>query len=182
MRPVVLRTERLELSPPTLDDADTITEYCRDPLFERMLTTPWPYEHEHAVGFIEHVVGPGWRDEKEYTWGLRRDGALVGMIGAREALRDVGFWLGAPHRGQGLTAEALRAVCTWLFAERGWESVGWEAFTGNVASARVARAAGFRFTGVAPVRVPARDGSTPDGWHAELRATDLGAVHEGWPD
>ncbi len=39
MTPVELRTARLVLSPPTLDDVDAITRYCQDPLFERFLTT-----------------------------------------------------------------------------------------------------------------------------------------------
>lgn len=43
MEPVELRSERLTLSVPTLDDVDAITRYCQDPLFERYLTTPWPY-------------------------------------------------------------------------------------------------------------------------------------------
>ena len=181
MLPVVLRTARLELSPPTLADADAITGYCRDPLFERMLTTPWPYEREHATGFVTEVVEPGWRDETEYTWALRREGALVGVIGARAALRDVGYWVGAPHRRLGYLGEALPAVCRWLLEDRGWDLVRWEAVVGNHASAAAARAVGFRFTGVAPVAIQWRDGSHPDGWHAELRPADLGTPHGGWP-
>ncbi|MEO6532384.1 MAG: GNAT family N-acetyltransferase [Pseudolysinimonas sp.] len=181
MLPVTLRTARLLLSPPTLDDVDAITDYCQDPLFERYLTTPWPYVRADAEGYVE-VVAARWADAtEEFNWAIRTpDNALMGMIGWRTR-GDVGFWMGAKHRGHGYMVEALATMVEWVFVEHAPERIEWETLPGNVASARVARAAGFRYTGIAPVLVPARDGSHPDSWHAELLRDDDRDPKPGWP-
>jgi RimJ/RimL family protein N-acetyltransferase len=187
VRPVELRSERLTLSAPTLDDADAITRYCQDPLFERYLTTPWPYGRADAVWFVD-AVARWWAEGSEYTFGIRLGdvgdgpdaGPLIGMIGWR-ARGDVGFWMGAEHRGQGYMVEALATLVEWVFVEHEPERIAWETLPGNIASARVARAAGFRYTGIAPVHVPARDGSRPEGWHGELLRDESREPKPGWP-
>lgn len=187
MEPVELRSERLVLSVPAgSDDIDAIARYCQDPMFEQYLTTPWPYTLDHARDFVERFVPERWADESEFTWGVHSGpdehapGALLGMIGWRSR-GDVGFWMGAEHRGRGYMVEALAAVVEWAFVERSAERIDWETLPGNFASARVARAAGFRYTGVAPVLVPARDGSHPDSWHGVLLRDDDREIKPGWP-
>lgn len=166
---VALRTQRLLLNQPGPADRDLIVEYCRDPLFERYMTLPWPYERQHADFFLETVVPEGWASDREYTWAIRAGAGepLLGVIGYRSETRDVGYWLGAPHRGQGIMPEALGAVLDWVF-EHGVDRVEWECVVGNLASASVARKAGFSYTGTAPTRLTFRDGSHPDAWHGEL--------------
>lgn len=179
MEPVALRSARLVLSIPNSGDIDAIVRYCQDPLFEQYLTTPWPYSRVDAVSFVDLVAGR-WRSEAEFTFGIRTEsGELLGMIGWRTR-GDVGFWMGAEHRGHGYMLEALTTVVDWVFAERGADRIDWECLPGNVASARVARAAGFRFTGVGPVIVPARDGSFPDSWHGVLLPDDDRERQPGW--
>ncbi|MDP9026927.1 MAG: GNAT family N-acetyltransferase [Actinomycetota bacterium] len=181
MEPVKLRSSRLVLSTPTLEDVDAIVRYCQDPLFERYLTTPWPYTRDDGVVFVEQFVPDGWAADRDCTWGIRSpDGRLLGMISWR-IRGDVGFWIGAEHRRRGYTVEALGSVCDWVFADRGADHIDWETLPGNFASAHVARAAGFRFTGTAPVLVPRRDGSHPDSWHGELRREDDRSIKKGWP-
>ncbi len=180
MKPVTLTTERLVLDQPTTADRGLIVEYCRDRVFEHFMVTPWPYEPEHADFFLDQVVRPGWETDTEYTWALRRDGEFLGVVGYRFQAGDVGYWLGAPHRGNGYMTEAVRAVCDWLFA-RGVESIAWECIVGNVSSASAVRKAGFRFLGEAPSVVQDRNGNYPPAWHAELRAGDPAAPRPGWP-
>ena len=187
MRPVELRSERLVLSIPSGDaDIDAIAHYCQDPLFERYLTTPWPYTRADAREFVERFVPQRWADDSEYGWAIRSEqGALLGMIGWRTR-GDLGFWMGAEHRGNGYMVEALAAVVEWVFAEpvvdgHAVERIDWETLPGNYASARVARAAGFHYTGLAPVVIPARDGSFPDSWHGMLLRDDDRDIKDGWP-
>ena len=183
MLPVILRSERLVLDAPTMGDRDAVAEYCTDPVFERYLTTPWPYLREHAEGFVrEHVPG-GWAGDREYTWALRLgDGEpLLGVLGVRTERHDLGFWLGAPHRGNGYLPEAARAVIDWMFADRGVQRIRWEAIVGNTASAAAARKLGFAYTGVAPADVPSRDGSRPRAWHGILAASHTRDEKPGWP-
>jgi RimJ/RimL family protein N-acetyltransferase len=181
MKPVELRTRRLTLDQPTRADRDLIVEYCRDPLFERFMLTPWPYQPEHADTFVDRYVPEGWRTDREFTWALRRDGVFLGVVGFREAAHDIGFWLGAPYRGNGYMPEAVTTVLDWAFDVRGADSVVWECMEGNVASMTVARKTGFAFTGAGPSLIPARDGSHPAAWHGRLHAEDDRAPKSGWP-
>lgn len=180
MIPVELTTERLVLNQPEARDRDLIAEYCSDPLFERFMTTPWPYELKHADYFITEYVPIGWSTDAEFTWALRRaaDGPLLGVIGYRIARGDVGYWLGAPHRGSALMSEAVDAVTEWLFA-RGIPVVLWECIEGNVASAGVARRSGYTYTRTGPSDLGLREGMHPVSWHAERRPGP--PVPSEWP-
>jgi RimJ/RimL family protein N-acetyltransferase len=88
--------------------------------------------------------------------------------------------MGAPHRGNGYLGEALAAVIAHWFAT-GHDAMGWSCLVGNIASARTARRAAFRFTGTRPSSVEYRDGSRPDSWHAVLRRDHPREPQPGWP-
>ena len=186
MKPPTLTTARLLLDQPTASDVDLVAEYCADPLFEQLMETPWPYERRHAEWFIHEHVPVGWETGREFTWAVRAAAGtpILGMIGVRvhelPGEADVGYWLGAPHRGQGLMTEALRAVDDWAFAG-GTSRMQWWCVAGNLASAAVARKAGFRFAGVETEAHPARDGSPRETWRAELLAADDRTPKDGWP-
>jgi RimJ/RimL family protein N-acetyltransferase len=180
--PETLSGDRLVLSVPVDSDLDRIAEYCIDPEFERYLTTPWPYTRAHAESFVRDYVPAAWHDDSEYTWAIREgeDGPLLGMISWRRR-GDLGYWMGAPHRGKGYTSEAVAIVIEWVFGTGLATRIRWESFAGNLASARVAQRAGFRFAGTGPLEQPARDGSHPGGWHAVLERDDDRAPTDGWP-
>ncbi|WP_395638430.1 GNAT family N-acetyltransferase [Pseudolysinimonas sp.] len=180
MLPAQLRTARLVLDQPSPADVDLITEYCQDPLFEQYLTTPWPYVRAHAAHFVDYHVPTGWTRGTECTWAIRSGGALVGVIALRAERDDVGFWLGAPHRGLGYGGEALSSVCDFAFSH-GRDLVRWECVVGNTASAATARSAGFTYTGEAAAEIPARDGSVPLAWHGILSSGDSRERKPGWP-
>ncbi|AMB57790.1 GNAT family N-acetyltransferase [Microterricola viridarii] len=184
MLPVELRTERLVLNPLVESDIDAITAYCQDPLFERYLTVPWPYLREHAASFVNELAPAWWASGAEATWALRHeaDGPLLGVVSFRMEKHDLGFWIGAEHRGFGYMPEAVSRVADWALNEAipGLERVGWECIAGNVASARVARKAGFRFTHTAPSSLPDRDGAHPESWFGALDA-GVRSIHEDWP-
>jgi RimJ/RimL family protein N-acetyltransferase len=173
---------RLLLDQPTEADIDAITGYCQDPVFERFLTLPWPYERKDAEFFVNEYVPHGWETGTEVTWALRRDEVLLGVVGVRASRSMVGFWLGAPHRGRGYMPLAVSAVADWVFASGWLHDIRWEAVVGNTASLAVARKAGFRYTGIEPANVVGRDGSRPDSWQAVLHAEDDRAPKPGWPD
>jgi len=181
MIPVVLRGARLVLDQPGAADVDVITSYCQDPLFERYLTTPWPYLREHAEGFVLTHVPAGWESDSEYTWAIRVDGEFAGVIALRTERADVGFWLGTRHRGHGYMTEALRAACGFGFDELGLDVIRWECLVSNLASAATARSVGFEYTGEASAEVPARDGSTPPAWHGILHPSSSRTPQPGWP-
>ncbi len=199
MRPISLHSSLLQLDLPVAADADAVFNYCQDPLFERYLTIPWPYQRAHAVGFLSEIVPAGWANDREYIWALRSARgeptgtsgfdepahALLGVIGLRRpqpGIGSIGFWLGAPFRGRGLMPQAHRLVTDWAFTTGVVTVVRWECVLGNVSSARLARAAGYSYTGIAPASVESRDGSHPDSWHAVLDADDNRSVKSDWPE
>ncbi|TFD54204.1 N-acetyltransferase [Cryobacterium frigoriphilum] len=195
MLPVTLSSELLRLDAPVPADAARVFEYCQDPSFERYLTVPWPYLVEHAEGFLAEYVPGGWASDREYTWALRAPDTadLLGVIGLRLLgpsvdehagvlqLGSVGFWLGAPFRGQGLIGEAQRLVFDWAFETGLVGAIHWECIVGNTASARAAWKAGFTHTGVGPSVAAYRDGTHPLSWQGQLRADDDRTPRRGWP-
>jgi RimJ/RimL family protein N-acetyltransferase len=182
MMPVTLRTPRLVLDQPVAADRDAIVEYCRDPLFETFMTLPWPYQPQHADFFINDVVPTGWASGSELSWSIRESdgGPLIGALGWRSVGNDVGYWLGAPHRGRGIMTEALTAVTDYLFTEFDLAEIRWECVVGNMASARVAEKSGFSYTGEGPTELAFRDGSHPAAWHGIL-TPDRSSNGLDWP-
>lgn len=183
VRAPVLHTKRLRLDSPALSDRLAVARYCRDPLFETLMTLPWPYEQRHADFFLHRVVPGGWLSGDELTWAVRENesGPLLGIVGWRSELGDIGFWLGAPHRGRGLMTEAVIAVTDWLMTDFGRTEIAWECVIGNAASVSVARKSGFTFTGERPTELTFRDGSHPAAWHGVLRAGEPRVERTGWP-
>lgn len=131
-----LETARLTLDQPTAADVDDIARFCAEPVFDRFMVTPWPYERQHAVGFIEEYVPNGWAQNTEWTWAIREHGAadLLGVISVRLDGGMVGYWLGALYRGRGILPEALETVVDAVFARTELDRVRWECTRGNVAS------------------------------------------------
>jgi RimJ/RimL family protein N-acetyltransferase len=116
------------------------------------MTLPWPYTLGDASAFVGEYGAHAWESGSEFSWAIREidEGPLLGMIGYRTALSDVGFWLGKPHHGKGMMSAAVRLVAAKLFDMGITSEIGWECVVGNLASMAVARKSGFAFTGIDP--------------------------------
>lgn len=192
LQPVTLQSARLLLDQPNSDDIPAITRACQDPVFEDLLTLPWPYLPEHAEFFVNTLVPRGWETGVEATWAIRprmigddaphpsSTSALYGVIGVRTRLGDLGYWMSPEYRGQGFMPEAIEAVISWLADSQFVppENLTWSCVAGNYASAAVARKSGFSFTGVGPAVGEHRDGTFPEAWHARYTG---GAAATPWP-
>lgn len=184
MEPVALHTARLELSAPQDADIDAIFEACQDALIQRYTTVPSPYERQHAEGFVAKTA-QWWAEASETTWAIRHEGALAGMVGlhrlgAGTGSGELGYWMAPAFRSRGLLTEACRAVIDWGFSPDGLglARIEWRAVVGNTASARTARALGFRYEGL--LRSVLRHGADErdDAWIAGLLAGDDRARQE----
>ena len=187
MRPVVLRTRRLVLDLPMPYDAEAVTRHCQDPLFEQLLTTPWPYTRADADAFLGEYVPESWATGAELTWALRLapGGELLGVVGLRSPEHEIGYWIGAPHRGAGYMSEAATAVADWALdgGVRGAQSLRWRAVEGNIASAKVARAAGFRRLAAGGATLPARNGRDErPAWHGVRTAEPDPGAFTSWAE
>ncbi len=184
MEPVTLRTERLVLSMPTLSDVDAVFAACQDVQLQRFVPVPVPYERAHAQGFVVGLVPQWWRDDVEYTFGIRvsDDAPLLGVVSWQREVGAVGYWLAAEHRGRGVMTEALGAVIGWVFERHPTDEVWWEAVEGNVGSAIVAQRCGFHWKGFGRIE-NARPGQETRGWQASLsrREHASGTLDATWP-
>lgn len=132
-------------------DIERVVEACSTEDARRFLMTPWPYERSDAEFFVREFAPGGWRGgHDERVWAIREtlNGPLAGVIGLREGIREVGFWLHPDAQGRGLMADALRTLVGHAEGCLVWPEVHWRCFDGNTASMRVARAAGFTYLGV----------------------------------
>jgi RimJ/RimL family protein N-acetyltransferase len=181
MKPVTLRSARLVLDQPTLADVDLVTEYCQDPIFEKFMLTPWPYGRSDAEKFVGTVIPLMWEDDTEYSWALRLGSEFLGLIGYRTKAHDIGYWLGAPHRGNGYMPEAVSTVADFAFGFSS-RALFWECIPGNLASAAVAHKIGFSFLGEGTSLYPDRNGAEAVAWHGTLAPTDSREPKPGWPN
>ncbi|EAR24175.1 acetyltransferase [marine actinobacterium PHSC20C1] len=179
MQTFTLTSERLTLDALTGYDAELMTAYCQDPIFEHTLTIPWPYAKSDAEFFINNLVPQWWEDDDEYTWAIRETGKpeLLGVISFRLYNDTIGYWMGEPHRGKGFMKEAVAEVCRWVFST-GRPEVRWEALVGNKASAAIAKSLGFIYTGIEPASSEYRGGTHPPSWWATLTAPDENPTYE----
>ncbi|WP_037575836.1 GNAT family N-acetyltransferase [Phaeacidiphilus oryzae] len=181
MIPPVLTTARLVLRPLGAPDVDAVTEACQDPEIQRWTTVPSPYTRRDAETFVTELAPRGWAEHTLLNFGAfrRDDGALVSSIGLHardlrhgEGIAEIGYWTATGQRGQGLTAEGVRAVCRWGFEELPVHRIEWLAVVGNEGSRAVAHRVGFHFEGTLRSRLLHR-GERRDAWLGSLLPDDL---------
>ena len=156
-RPTVTRSDGVVLLRPwTRSDAAFMAEASRDPAIERF-NGPAPGSLAEAMSVIERIE-ERWRSfeaEGDPTGAAfaivdAASGEALGMCGIDDwSSTDVaqfGYWLAAGARGRGLATRAVILMTTWLF-ELGAARVFLTIQSENVASAAVARRAGFTFEG-----------------------------------
>jgi RimJ/RimL family protein N-acetyltransferase len=148
-----LRDGDLALRPKTPDDADALTAACQDPEIPRWTAVPSPYTRADAERFIV-------ASEAEATAGRTasllavdaRDDRLLGSFSVMELDRapgygEIGYWVAAEARGQGIAPRAVRLLTGWAHRELGLTRIEILAHPDNAPSCRVAEKAGFRSTG-----------------------------------
>jgi len=169
------------------DDVDRIVEACSTEDAERFLDTPWPYRRADAESFVREFAPAGWRGEHdERTWAIRESlrGPIAGVVGLRGERAEVGYWLHPDAQGRGLMADALRTLVGHAEGCLTWPEVHWRCFDGNVASMRVAKAAGFSYLGAhetEPTTGRGRAGARRLEHHAVRVAGGMPAGARPWP-
>jgi RimJ/RimL family protein N-acetyltransferase len=147
-----LLTADLVMRPPLPEDAPEAFELLNDPDVRRWnpgrecpdLTTAEQWCRD----------GADWSDGTHATWHAvdRGTGRMVGnaslfAIDADDAVAKIGYRVLPAARGRGMARQIVDAVTRWAFAERGLARVQLEHAVPNLASCRVALAAGFVLEG-----------------------------------
>ena len=145
--PTEIRLQHALLRPWRPSDAESVARHANDREVWRNMRDrfPHPYMLEDARQWITFVatVPAG------TNFAIEVDGAAVGGI-SFEPLADVfrvgaeiGYWVGRPYWGRGITTEAVRAVTDHCFRHFDFIRIQASVFSWNPASARVLEKAGY---------------------------------------
>lgn len=151
---VVLRAARLTLRAPREEDVDGIVAAGSDPITQRWLPLPDPYEREHAVTFVADKAPAARASGNGLVRAIECDGVLAGMIDLKKTdwhqrATEIGYWAAPAARARGVMTEAVVTLSRWVLTEAAFERVILRIAPGNTASIRVAEKAGFAYEGTA---------------------------------
>jgi RimJ/RimL family protein N-acetyltransferase len=148
----VIDTADLVIRPPAVEDAQRAFEMLNDPAVLRWNKARDCPDLETAAAWLRD--GADWSDGTHATWSAldRATGSLVGnvslfAIDTDDKVAKIGYRVHPDARGRGVARQMVDAVTQWAFTERGLARVQLEHAVPNLASCKVAVAAGFVLEG-----------------------------------
>lgn len=141
---------RLGARPPVRADWRSWVELRRASLELHRPWEPWPFREPDRQLFRAQL------ERQAYLLIRLADGALVGQVNVNQIVRGpfqngcLGYWIGAPHAGQGYMSEGVRLVVRECFTTLGLHRLEANIIPDNEASLRVIRKCGFRREGFSP--------------------------------
>jgi RimJ/RimL family protein N-acetyltransferase len=131
-------------------DAEPLHAIMQDPSLREFLSLPDPYTRDEARRWVEQFgqVGRAGGSGLGCAVVEQSSGRLVGSAALQlTGDPEIGYWMAPAARGAGYAAEVARTLCSWGFS-LGLPRIRLGCHVRNLASARTALAAGFRFEGV----------------------------------
>jgi len=145
-------TERLLLRLPTEADAEDVLVMMRD--HETVLWNPAPLVVDPQSAREWCLRGADWSDGTHATWHAadRVTGRFVAncsvfAIDGEQSTAKIGYRVAPWARGRGVASQVVDVVTSWAFAELALARMQIEHAVANVASCKVATAAGFSWEG-----------------------------------
>ena len=163
--------DALYLSEYQSTDAPTLVEFLNDIEIARNTSTiPYPYTSDDAHRWLQMVADGTAQNGGPSNWAIRHEiKGLVGGIGIflhkgwTGHFDELGYWLGAPYRGQGWMSKTVLRFTEWQFELRpGLLRMEAWVYAHNTPSQRVLENAGFQREGVARKRF-LKNGDALDG-------------------
>ena len=143
-----IRTERLIIKVPEIDDRFELTQLINDKDVIKWLSdTPFPYTLNHAEEFIERSQEKAIKQET-YNFIIFLDKKILGGIGLTEFKKEsceLGYWLGKRFWGNGFATEAVKSILDFGFGQLNLEEIYAAYKIGNERSKRVLMKCGFQF-------------------------------------
>jgi RimJ/RimL family protein N-acetyltransferase len=133
------------------DDLDALVRYANNPKIAANLRDqfPHPYTRSAAAAYLTDVHSA----DIETSFAVEYAGEAIGGIGFKlgtdiaRLSAEMGYWLGEPFWGRGLTTRAVLATSDWAFENYKLTRIFAMAFSHNVGSMRVLEKAGFEREG-----------------------------------
>ena len=143
-----IRTERLLIKTPEIDDKFELTQLINDKDVIKWLSEiPFPYTLSHAEEFIERSRERVLKQES-YNFMIFQDKKMIGGIGLSEFNNkscQVGYWLGKKYWGNGFATEALKSILDFGFDQLNLEEIFAAYKIGNDGSKMVLSKCGFEY-------------------------------------
>ncbi len=149
---MILETDRLILRQWRECDAEALYKYASDKKVSELALWPCHTSLEMSREVIRNVFIP---NPFLFAIVLKETEEAIGCIGlvpqdgehysTTTSEREVGYWLGRPHWGKGLTTEALKKLSEHLRDTSQLKSLLITTDARNLSSQRVAEKCGFKF-------------------------------------
>ena len=113
---------------------------------------PYPYTTDDAIDFLAGVMAAD--KDSQYAFAILCDGTLAGSIGVYRSANvhrytaEMGYFIAEPFWGRGITTEAVKQTCRYIFAHTDIARIFAEPYAYNTASCRVLEKSGFQLEGV----------------------------------
>lgn len=153
MHPVELERDGVRLRPWTMGDVADVHRMVQDPQIPRFMDIPADHTLEGVSRFTASTLH-GWERDRSWSFAIT-DAAtaqLVGSIALDPSLDDreigeIGYWLGAEHRGKGYASRAVRMITEWGFEICGLSRIQITTHPDNEPSRQLALACGYAYEG-----------------------------------
>jgi RimJ/RimL family protein N-acetyltransferase len=143
-----LLDKELKLRPFNDSDSIRLAELCNNKKIWDNLRDyiPHPYSESNAIEYIEYCK----KENPQVTFAIEFNGDFVGSIGLIKQLdvykltAEIGYWIGEPFWGMGITTRAVRLITNYGFNNLGLIRIYSGVFDFNKASQRVLEKGGFK--------------------------------------
>ncbi|HLP63754.1 GNAT family N-acetyltransferase [Flavobacterium sp.] len=137
----------MKLRPWKIEDAENLANYANNPKVAQCLTNafPHPYTIENAKSFIEMVSN----QNPTAIFAIDIDDEALGSIGLHAQTdimcknMELGYFLGEPFWGKGITTEAVKQMVEYGFENFDVTRIYARPYGNNLASQKVLEKAGF---------------------------------------
>ncbi len=144
----VIKTERLKIKYPEIDDRNELTHLINDyDVVQWLSTIPFPYTVKDAEEFIERSQEKALKHES-YNFMIFQNNTLLGGIALTDfngPSCELGYWLGKQYWGNGFATEAVGGILKLGFDELKFNAIFAAYKIGNEASKNVLRKCGFHY-------------------------------------
>ena len=111
----------------------------------------FPYTEEDGKAFISAMLTADETDT--FAFAITADGKVIGSIGAfrqtniHNKTAELGYYIAEECWGKGITTEAVKQLCDYVFSNTDIIRIYAEPFAYNIGSCRVLEKAGFQYEG-----------------------------------
>ena len=136
-----------------LNDAKELAEAISNKKIQDNLRDgiPYPYTEQDGQEFIKEMLAAD--ENTTFAFAIIYDSKVIGSIGVfRQSnihyrTAELGYYIAEGYWGKGIMTDAVKQVCSYVFAKSDIIRIYAEPFSYNIGSCRVLEKAGFTFEG-----------------------------------